>query len=255
MCGLRKGVRLLSKVQTDVGGLRAIELNYRPLRDIGTGRTVSYISRTNLNSPGLGVLMPETFRPAAEQSGKSRDLFSLELLQLAEAIRDMNAASRVFNWISVDMPLSILRDPTIAKVAEKVCDQFSITSNEICFTIGDKVLLEKEPFCAENIVRLRRHGFHIMMTGFGETSPYLRLSELEVDFIMFSPSVTDYIGKNDRTEQAVHSLIDFVNNQDMEPVADGVQNSSQAEKFYEFGCNHCCGPLSGDYISLDKLIE
>lgn len=242
-------------VPTNVGGLRAIELNYRPLRDIGTGRTLSYLSRTNLNSPGLGVLMPETFRPAAEKSGKSRDLYSLELLQLAEGIRSMNQAGRLFNWISIQMPMDILRDGAAAKVAEKICDQFSITSNEICFAIPERVLTEKDNAAAENITRLRRHGFHIMLEGFGESSPYLRLSMIEPDFILLSPSVTDYIGKGERAEQAVRSLIALINDQDIEPVADGVQNSTQAEKFYEFGCNLCAGSLSGDYVPLDDLLE
>ena len=69
--------------QTTVDGLRAIELHYRPLREIATGRTVFYQSRTQLNTPELGVLMPPDFRKAAEFSGQSRKLFPLEVMQLA----------------------------------------------------------------------------------------------------------------------------------------------------------------------------
>ena len=72
---------------------------------------------------------------------------------------------------------------------------------------------------------------------------------------MHSTAVTSFVCKNEKTDQAVHSIVDFINNLGIEPIADGVKNSIQAESFYEFGCNFCVGPLSGDYISLDELIE
>lgn len=46
------------EVQTTVGGLRAVELNYRTIREISSGQTAFFQSRTMLNSPKLGVLSP-----------------------------------------------------------------------------------------------------------------------------------------------------------------------------------------------------
>lgn len=243
-------------VQTDVGGLRAIELNFRPLRDISTGKSICYLTRTHLNTPGLGVLMPETFRPAAETYGKSKKLFPLEILQLAESLRDLNNANRVYDWFSIDMPLSILMDRAAAAVSDKICEQFALAPNKICFVIPEQVLVVNDPTAADNISRLRRLGYHVMLSSFGENGcPFLRLSELPVDYVLLSPYVTQSLGKSERTDQAVRSIIGFVNELQCEPLADGVQNSSQAESLYEFGCNYCAGPLSGDYVTLSDLLE
>lgn len=246
----------MPETRTNVGGLRAVELNFRPLRDIASGRTICYLVRTHLNTPGLGILMPESYRPVAEENGKSPELFHLELLQLAEALRELKEAGRVYNWISVDMPMSILRDSSSSALADKICEQFSLTPNVFCFTIPQQTLYEPDNVAAENTARLRRRGYHLILRDFGEIScPYIKLSELSVDYVMLSPSVTSYIGRNEKTDQAVNSIVSFINDLGMEPIADGVQNSTQAESLYEFGCNYCAGPLSGDYVQLAELIE
>lgn len=243
-------------IQTTVGGLRAIELYFRPMRDIATGRTVCYFSRTQLNTPDLGTLMPETFRPAAENARQSHKLFSLEILQLAESIRALNEADRIFDWVSLEMPLSILKDRATTTLLDKVCEQFSLSPGEFCFVIPEGTLTETDGTAAHNTVRLRQRGYHVLLAGFGESGcPFIRLSELSVDYVLLTPSLLQYIGKNERSDQAVHSIISFVNDLQCEPVADGVQNSSQAEALYKFGCNFCAGSLSGDYLPLSDLTQ
>ena len=244
----------MPETQTTVDGLRAVELSFRPLRDIATGRSVCYLARTQLNTPGLGTLMPETFRPAAELSGKSAELFSLELLQLAESIRTLDESDRQFQWVSQDMPLSIIRDRAAVARIEETCEQFSLSHGKLCFAVPEETLGEKEDRAAKNIALMRKLGFHVMLTGFGESGcPFIQLSELIVDYVMLSPSLTFHLGKGERSDRAVHSLITFINDLESEPVADGVKTSSQAETLYSFGCNYCAGHLSGEYISLSGL--
>lgn len=244
----------MPETQTTVDGLRAVELSFRPLRDIATGRSVCYLARTQLNTPGLGTLMPETFRPAAELSGKSAELFSLELLQLAESIRTLDESDRQFQWVSQDMPLSIIRDRAAVAKIEETCEQFSLSHGKLCFAVPEETLDEKDDRAAKNIALMRKLGFHVMLTGFGESGcPFIQLSKLIVDYVMLSPSLTLHLGKGERSDRAVHSLITFINDLESEPVADGVKTSSQAETLYSFGCNYCAGHLSGEYISLSGL--
>ena len=89
-----------------------------------------------------------------------------------------------------------------------------------------------------------------MITDFGSVGcPLMKLSDYEVDFAVLSAEVTGYLGKSERSDNAVKSLIDFVRGLDVEPIADGVTGSAQAEKLYEFECMYCAGPLSGKYVA------
>ena len=71
---------------------------------------------------------------------------------------------------------------------------------------------------------------------------------------MLSPEVSNYIGRGERSDNAVKSIISFVNDIGSEPVADGVFNSHQAEMLYSFECSYCAGNLSGKYMT-EKYIK
>ena len=87
-----------------------------------------------------------------------------------------------------------------------------------------------------------------MLTDFGSiSSPIMKLSEFEVDYVMLSPEITQYLGKDERSDSAVKSLIDFVSGLVAEPIADGISNVRQAESLYEFECEYCAGSLAGSY--------
>ena len=54
-----------------VDGLRAVELNYRTIREISSGQTAFIQSKTMLNSPNLGVLSPDKYRDVAEMTNQA----------------------------------------------------------------------------------------------------------------------------------------------------------------------------------------
>lgn len=244
------------ELQTTVGGLRAVELQYRPIREISSGRTVCWHARTQLNTPELGTLLPESFRRAAEFSGQCRKLFPLESLQAAHAVQQLMAVDTIFDWIAIHIPMRVLKDAALETVLRKTCDQYEILPGKLCVAIPPEVLTEKEGDAARAVGNLRHRGFHAMLQGFGETGcPFLELSQLPVDYVMLSPAVTGFLGKGEKPENAVKAIIDFVNNQECEPIADGVRSSAQAETLYQLGCNYCAGPLTGFYMRLGDMLQ
>ena len=96
--------------KSTVGGLRAVELYFRAIRNISAGNTAFYQSQTRLNTPGLGTLMPENFRDVSEITQQCINLFELEIIQALEAISTFNERDLMFNWLSVYMPAKYLRD-------------------------------------------------------------------------------------------------------------------------------------------------
>ena len=76
-----------STIKSTVGGLRAVELYYRVIRDIPSGQIAAFQSQTRLNSPKLGVLTPDKFRDVCEITNQAVRLFVLELVQALEAYR------------------------------------------------------------------------------------------------------------------------------------------------------------------------
>ena len=75
--------------ETKVGGLRAVELYYRGIREFESGETTFLQSKTRLNTPDLGTMMPEAYRKVAELSTQCLTLFDFELQQLTETIKSL----------------------------------------------------------------------------------------------------------------------------------------------------------------------
>lgn len=238
------------ETRTTVDGLRAVEMFYRPIREIASGNTAFYQSQTRLNAPDLGVLMPETFRDVCEMSSQAIKLFQLELIQGLEACISFTERELNYGWVSVYMPVRFLKEKRAPKIVTDICLKREVPTSHVCFELGDNLLAETEEQVSANIVTMRNLGFHFMLTNFGGNyCPMMRLSNFAVDYVMFSPEVANYIGKDERSDNAVKSIISFVNDIGSEPITDGVFNSHQAETVYEFECSYCAGSLSGNYVA------
>ncbi len=234
----------------NVDGVRAVELNYRVIREIASGSPAFYQSQTHLNSPKLGVLMPEAFREVAEMSAQCLSLFALELVQALDAVNTFTERELNFGWLSVYMPVWFLKEKRAEKNVLEQCEKHRIATNKICFELSDKLLAEDDGTAAAAIVNMRNRGFHFMLTDFGGNAcPMMRLSNFNVDYVMLSPEVANYIGRDERSDSAVKSIIGFVDDMGCEPIADGVFNSRQAEKLHELECTYCAGSLAGKYMA------
>ncbi|MBR1751816.1 MAG: EAL domain-containing protein [Ruminococcus sp.] len=234
--------------QTLVGGLRAVELYYRSVRDISTGQTAFLQSQTRLNTPDMGVMMPESYRELCDYTNQCVALFGLELVQALETHNKFISRDVDFRWLSVYMPVAFLKDEKAEKGILGYTERYKIQTNRLCFELPEKLLDETDGLAAENIKKLRNRGFHFMLTGFGASScPMMRLSDFAVDYVLMSAEVTTYLGRDERSDNAVRSMITFAKEMGAEPVADGVVNSRQAETLFEFDCNFCTGSLAGKY--------
>ena len=236
-------------VQTLVDGLRAVELYYRPIRESSSGHTSFIQTQTRLNTPGLGVLTPENFRDVSEITNQCLTLFELEFAQTLESVIKFTDKDIMFNWMSVYMPTDYMRDIRAERAIMESCRKAEVHTNKICFCVSSKLLEEKDGRVAIVMRNLRNRGFHFMLTDFGSDScPMMKLSEFPVDFVMLSPEVTQFLGKSERSDGAVKSIVEFIGEMDATAIADGVQNSIQAEKFFSFGCNYTAGSLAGKYV-------
>ena len=241
--------------QTDVGGLRAVEMFYRGIREIETGSVVFFQSRTRLNTPGLGTLIPENFREVAELSNQCLTLFDLELTQVLEAEKTFRERDFFFQWISVYMPIRFLLEKGAESKLIRRMEGVGLDTNRMCFEVPSKLLTEGTVRHARAIANLRNLGFHFMLTGFGgSNSPLMKLSEFPVDYVMLSQEIIAYLGKTDRAASAVKSIVEFVSQLGAEPIPDGVSNAAQAEALYEAQCRYLSGALAGKY-TLERYIR
>lgn len=233
-----------------VDGVRAIELLYRPIKNVDDNDTSFYQTELRLNGPQLGVLLPKDFIPVAELSEQCISIFKLAFVQLLQAINKFKSRDIDFSWISVYMPVRFLRRDDCVKTVTDLCGKLDVMSKKICFEISDNLLLETDGSAAENINVLRDKGFHFLLNSFGgDNCNMIKMADFNVDFVMLSSSVIKTLGSNERADSCVRSLINFVNDLGAEPVATEIFENSQRSQLSEYQCLYYTGDSAGKYIA------
>ena len=232
-----------------VGGLRAVEINYRGIREFASGDISFLQSKTRLNTPDYGTLMPETFRKVSELSNQCISLCDLEFRQVMEAIKNLQNRDFYFRWCSVYMPLRQLTEKGMHQKMMSKMDEFEVDTNRVCFELSPSVLVEGTKSHSAAIENLRNRGFHFMITEFGGmSSPLMRLAFFPVDYVMLSSEMIGYLRDDDRSLSAIGSIVEFAEGMGATTIADGVAKSEHAEMLYRAQCNFGAGPLAGNYV-------
>ena len=232
-----------------VSGLRAIEMRYRPIYDSFTKGAAFYQSSMRLNAPDMGVLLPERFTPVIEADDRCIPLFKLALLQTIKAADKFTGRELDFDWISVNIPLRLLRRSDCTSILTEFTGMVGAKNNKICLEIPSSVF-DDEDSCSKSIRKLKDAGFHTMITGVDAVSfPLMRIADFEPEYVMLDEAITASIGKDKRSDTCICSLITLIRDLDAEPIATGVASAETAEKFYEFECSYYtgAGSATGDF--------
>lgn len=233
-----------------VDGVRAVELFYRPIKNTDSGRVTFLQSQTRLNSPAMGTLMPADYLPVAQLSHRCVSIFKLALVQLLQALGKFHEREVDVDWASVFMPARFLRQTEAPRVVADYCDKFGVKYERVCFELSPDVLDEADSTAADNVALMRRQGFHFLLTGFGtEGFKMLKTAEFKVDNIMLDGSVAQVLGKSDRYDTCVNSLLNFVFDLNAEVIADGITDDKQVKQLSGMQCLYYSGENAGKYIA------
>ena len=221
---------------TTVDGVRAIEMRYRPIFDTDTKEPAFYQSSIRLNSAEMGVLLPERFMPVLESCDRCISVFKLALLQTIKAGEKFAERELDFGWISVFMPLWLLQRNYCISILNDFMSQIKADTSKICLEIPAVVVNEGNEHCFEAVKKLRKSGFHTMITGLDDSFSMFGLAELEPEYIMLDQRVTEGIGEDKRRDACIKSLISFIDDLDAYAVAAGVSSPNDADKLYDMNC-------------------
>lgn len=243
-----------------VDGVRAIELRYRSVWSASEKLPIFYQSSIRLNSPDMGVLLPERFMPVLESDDKCVSVFKLALLQSLKTADKLVEREIDFDWISVFVPIRLLNKKDCVRTIREFVGKMGGIPRKICFELPAGIMEESGGVCFDSLKQLRKAGYHTMLTGVdGENVPLFKLSEIEAEYVMLNDNFVRRLGKNDRSDDCIRSLISVIGDMGSEPIATGISTSEAADSLYELGCSYFTADensadFSGKFMS-DRFIR
>lgn len=229
------------------------QLVYQPKVHAQTGRLASFEALARWNRPGVGMVSPVEFIPAAERTGL---IGALGTALLKQACRQIAAWLQQYGQcvpVAVNVsPLQLL-DPRFPNLVAHTLQAHAVEPRWLTLEITESSAVQNLEQTTVQVEQLRRLGVHVAMddfgTGFSSLNMLrsLRLHTVKIDRGLIEPlPVPDAVA----VVRAICQLADALH---LHVVAEGVETSEQAAAAREAGCGELQGYLYSRPLSSEDV--
>jgi diguanylate cyclase (GGDEF)-like protein len=220
---------------------REFELDFQPIFDIGSGRIVGAEALMRWRSPSRGLVSPENFIAAAEETGL--------IVQLGDwALR--KACNVAANWppdvrMAVNVSAAQIKSGGFARGVMSALAFSGLPADRLELEITETVMMNESDAALKTLSQLRALGVRIALDDFGtgySSLGYLR--RFPVDKIKIDRSFIHDLDKRD-TAAIVRTVIGLGAELGITVTAEGVETEAQLDMLRKAGCGEAQGYLIG----------
>ena len=232
---------------------------YQPVVDGQTGEIVSAEALVRWNSSGAEPMVPSVFVPELEDSGYITKLDTyidqtVHRFQEERYCQEKRMVPVAVNLSRMDLMDERMTERIFTEIQEtKVPKQyFRYEIIESAYTI---ISTQGEEF----LESLRQQGVQIFLDDFGTgVSTFETVRDYTFDALKLDMGFVKKIGKDQKSDAIVVSIIDLAHRMGMKVVAEGIENQQQSDFLRAYGCDYLQGfyyykPMSAEEFS--KLLD
>ena len=232
---------------------------YQPVVDGKTGEIVSAEALVRWNSSGAEPMVPSVFVPELEDSGYITKLDTyidqtVHRFQEERYCQEKRMVPVAVNLSRMDLMDERMTERIFTEIQEtKVPKQyFRYEIIESAYTI---ISTQGEEF----LESLRQQGVQIFLDDFGTgVSTFETVRDYTFDALKLDMGFVKKIGKDQKSDAIVVSIIDLAHRMGMKVVAEGIENQQQSDFLRAHGCDYLQGfyyykPMSAEEFS--KLLD
>jgi diguanylate cyclase (GGDEF)-like protein/PAS domain S-box-containing protein len=213
-------------------------LHYQPTVDLRTGVTVGVEALVRWQHPTRGLLQPDEFIAASEETGL---VLGLGRWVLAEACRTAARWRRELPGdplsVSVNVSARQLQEPGFADDVRAALRESGLESRALTLEITEGVLAEGRDGVVAVLEALKGVGVRLALDDFGTGySSLSRLRHLPVDTLKVDRSFVEGVEVADRRAALTGAIIELGRALGLTVVAEGIETPGQAAAFRRLGC-------------------
>jgi diguanylate cyclase (GGDEF)-like protein/PAS domain S-box-containing protein len=212
-------------------------LHYQPVIDLATGDITGVEALVRWQHPTRGLLPPVSFVPMAEES---RLITSLDRWVLVRACR--TAAELQDDGcdltMSVNLSVAYLDHPDLVATVAQALRENNLKPGRLILEITESALLRDFDAVSPRLAALREMGVRIAIDDFGTGySSLAYLSHLDVDILKIDKSFVDRVILDRQDASVTEAIIVIGRNLELQTIAEGVEDTGQAEWLLAAGCD------------------
>lgn len=211
----------------------AVDVHFQPIVRLSDGCVIGFEALARWNDPELGMVPPAVFVPLAEERGFI-DALSESLLR--------KAAETALTWprelfLSFNLSSAQLMDPNITDTILSILGRVGLDPRRLELEITETAVVSCADTAERILADLRRAGVRISLDDFGTGQSSLgRLRDFSFDKIKIDRAFVSRIRTDRPSEHIIKAILTMCEGLDLEVVAEGIEESLEAEKLKNLGC-------------------
>ncbi|HEY1043087.1 MAG TPA: EAL domain-containing protein [Telluria sp.] len=217
------------------------ELEFQPDVDIESSETIALEALIRWRHPVRGLLMPDQFLAAAEETGLAVPIGEWVL---REACRQGRAWHDAGYPVAVAVNLSGLQfmHPDLLRNVDAALAAARLSAEFLELEVTEAVIMKGNAAAHDTIRALRERGVHITIDDFGTGFSSLGgMSELAVSKLKIDRSFIGEIGSGTARSEIIPAIIALARSLNLKVVAEGVETEDELQYLRQQGCDQFQG--------------
>ena len=243
---MRNKMKGASILETDIQNAmqnHEFELFYQPIFEVATNIVTGFEALVRWHHPTKGLVLPNDFIKAAEDSGQilQLDLYLLE--QAAKQISVWQKQTKSNFTITVNVSSRHFSSLDFVTFIKKLYQKYQLKTGSLCIEITESGLIENLSLATQIIEGLKSLGLKLYLDDFGTGYSALGyLHQLPIQVLKIDKSFIDNL-KNGQKNPLVEAILTLAESLNLEVVAEGIETQEQLDILKLTSCNYGQGYL------------
>ncbi len=221
----------------------ALVLDYQPIVELGTGRTVGFEALVRWPHPVRGLLSPAAFVDLAEETGLIVPLGAWVLRHAIRAAVRWQRLQPGRPYVTVNVSARQFRAPGFVELVRGELATAGLPPSSLVLEITESLLV-REGGVGDALNTLRADGVKVAIDDFGTGFSSLSyLQQLPVDVLKLDKSFVDTVTSSREQYAVLTAVIQLAQALDLDVVAEGIETTDELELLVAMGCGYGQGYL------------
>ncbi len=240
---------------------RALERNelvvyYQPQVNRVTKKINGVEALLRWNHPELGMVSPGKFIPIAEQTGLIIPIGEWVMQKACFQNKAWQEVGLPHILVAVNLSVVQIQNPNIVDKVANILAESGLDPQYLELEVTESIVMKESDYIIEVFNSLKNLGVTIALDDFGTDYSSLQyLKQLPIDRIKIPLPFVQGIGKNEKDEAIIKSVIVLARNMGMSVIAEGVETRQQLTFLDEEMCDDIQGfyyykPMPSDDIEI-----
>ena len=229
-------------------------LPFQPQIDLRTHALTSLEALVRWRHPERGMIPPSIFIPIAEQSGLIRDLGAWILRTACAQGQAWLDNEREFGRIFVNVAGPQLHDDAFPELVRSCLNDTLFPAEKLGLEVTEGFVMKASEHAIDVLLELRNIGIELAIDDFGTGYSSLSyLKKLPIDKLKIDQSFVRDIPKDQNDMAIAEAVIAMGRALNLKVIAEGVEETGQADFLRDKGCQEAQGYLYGRPLPPEQL--